>query len=301
MTSNFPSPSGTSPCPGPSGLLSDAVRVPRYLGLRALHHLRGKEGGIAVDSARRHLYFLVPSGAATGWELPHTTVLDAPHALVLPDAGKESGPGPYWLHSPRPGRVHSDAAVLHAALREACGDDGPVTGIEEQPPDTVAEVMCGASSPECTEQPRERPGVAARGQAAMAFPAVPESVRRAREAAARMLAAWRIPRAVDTALLVVSELMTNAVQHTFGQAAELVLTHGSGLLLVEVRDTSSCPPAPVRSVGDAESGRGLHLVHALSTDWGWMPLGTDGKSVWALLPVRAAEDSLHAAPGRLGA
>jgi anti-sigma regulatory factor (Ser/Thr protein kinase) len=284
------------------------VRVPRYLGLRALRHLCGKEGGVAVDPAQRHLYFLVPPGAATGWDLPHTTVLDTPHSLVLPVAGKEAQPGPYWLHSPRPGRVHNDATVLHAALREACGGDGPITGIEEPPPDTVA--VCAVGSPKSAAQARERPGVAACGQAAMVFPAAPESVPGAREAAARTLAAWRIPRAIDTALLVVSELMSNAVQHTAAARAELVLTHGSGLLLVEVRDDSNCPPALVRSIGDAESGRGLQLVHALSTDWGWTPLNTDRKSVWALLPVRAAEqaqparpteESVPAAAGRMGA
>ncbi|CAM5291648.1 hypothetical protein GCM10010329_80980 [Streptomyces spiroverticillatus] len=147
MTSNSPSLASTSPCPGPAGPLSDAVRVPRYLGLRALSHLGGKEGGVAVDPAQRHLYFLVPPGAATGWDLPHTTVLDTPHSLVLPEAGKESQPGPYWLHSPRPGRVHTDATVLHAALREACGGDGPATGIEEPPLDTVAVGGCSAGSP----------------------------------------------------------------------------------------------------------------------------------------------------------
>jgi anti-sigma regulatory factor (Ser/Thr protein kinase) len=127
------------------------------------------------------------------------------------------------------------------------------------------------------------------GQLAVGFAAEAASVKKARERTGAMLAAWKIPRAIDDTLYVVSELVTNAVQHSDGRRVDLVLTYGGGLLLVEVRDRSPQPPVLVRNAGDGEGGRGLQLVHALSTDWGWLPLGQDRKAVWALLAVRRAE------------
>jgi anti-sigma regulatory factor (Ser/Thr protein kinase) len=123
----------------------------------------------------------------------------------------------------------------------------------------------------------------------MGFPAGPAAVGQARERTGRALAAWRIPLVVDDTAAVVSELMTNAVIHTVGRRVELVLTCGDGLLLVEVRDESTLPPTPVRNAGDdAEGGRGLQLVDALASDWGWLPLNQKRKAVWALLAVHRA-------------
>ncbi|MFI5802491.1 ATP-binding protein [Streptomyces sp. NPDC051561] len=128
-------------------------------------------------------------------------------------------------------------------------------------------------------------------QAARGFPTEPASVKRARDLTRSTLAAWRLPAAVDDAVTVVSELMGNAVRHAAGERVELVLTHGGGLLLVEVRDGGARPPVPARPTGDDESGRGLQLVHALASDWGWLPLRGGGKAVWALLEAH------HAAAG----
>ncbi|MCX5206069.1 ATP-binding protein [Streptomyces sp. NBC_00237] len=150
-------------------------------------------------------------------------------------------------------------------------------------------------------EPRNRPSIAARGQMACEMAADGASVRRARERCAHALTAWRIPRAIDDTLYVVSELVTNGVVHTPGLHIELVLTYGDGLLLVEVRDSSAEPPALVRDTGEGEGGRGLQLVHALSSDWGWCPLGPDRKSVWALLAVRRAEFAAVTAQAGSGA
>ncbi|MER7771369.1 ATP-binding protein [Kitasatospora sp. NPDC096140] len=96
----------------------------------------------------------------------------------------------------------------------------------------------------------------------------------------------------ETVVLVVSELVTNAVVHT-GCPAVLRLClpmteeeprEASGSvapLRVEVADASQAAPAP-RHAGadeDATNGRGLELVELLCERWGWYPDGS-GKRVW---------------------
>jgi anti-sigma regulatory factor (Ser/Thr protein kinase) len=94
----------------------------------------------------------------------------------------------------------------------------------------------------------------------------------------------------DTALaealvLVVSELVTNAVVHT-GNRAVLCLQFPVGggdadrrPVRVEVADASERPPRPRHAPGEATNGRGLELVENLCDRWGWFPDG-GGKRVW---------------------
>ncbi|WP_338054721.1 ATP-binding protein [Streptomyces spiramyceticus] len=114
-------------------------------------------------------------------------------------------------------------------------------------------------------------------------------VARVRDELSRCLVAWRIPRAIDDTLLVANELVANALVHTAGDDIGLTATYGDGLLLVEVRDASDEPPSPVADAGLDVCGRGLAMVHALSSDWGWTRRAEGGKSTWALLAVRRAE------------
>ncbi|MFJ3218392.1 ATP-binding protein [Kitasatospora sp. NPDC086801] len=94
----------------------------------------------------------------------------------------------------------------------------------------------------------------------------------------------------ETVVLVVSELVTNAVVHT-GCPAVLRLClpveedqaggEPVGPLRVEVADASRAAPCP-RHAGadeDATNGRGLELVELLCERWGWFPDGS-GKRVW---------------------
>ncbi|MDN0197779.1 SpoIIE family protein phosphatase [Streptomyces sp. S.PNR 29] len=110
---------------------------------------------------------------------------------------------------------------------------------------------------------------------------LPEAVRHARRFTRRTLRTWGVPeRDMDAVLLVVSELVTNALVHTDGQV-RLDLTRVGDRLRVAVADSS--PRAPVRpaSIGwEATGGRGLLLVEALSVAWGTLPV-SGGKQVWS--------------------
>lgn len=125
----------------------------------------------------------------------------------------------------------------------------------------------------------------------------PAEVRRARDWARARLTddcpADRRELPVDTVVLLVSELVTNAVVHT-GRPAVLrlgLLPAGTGAALrVEVADASALPPFRRRARWDETSGRGLELVELLADRWGWRREGA-GKSIWCELDVPVCEHS----------
>jgi anti-sigma regulatory factor (Ser/Thr protein kinase) len=94
---------------------------------------------------------------------------------------------------------------------------------------------------------------------------------------------WELPALLDVLLLVVSELVTNAVRH--GQPpVQLTVTRTPRQLRLEIHDDSSTEP--VRSTGDqpdpdAETGRGIEIVTALADDFGCEQVKDDGKIVYA--------------------
>ncbi len=129
---------------------------------------------------------------------------------------------------------------------------------------------------------------------------LPDAVMHARRFTGRTLRAWGVEEEVDMALLVVSELVTNAIAHTRGEV-RLDLTLAGDRLRIAVNDAS--PRAPVKSASvdwEATGGRGLLLVEALSTSWGSVPL-SGGKQVWselALSPRAPLDDAAADGPGR---
>ena len=98
------------------------------------------------------------------------------------------------------------------------------------------------------------------------------------------IAAWDIPVDTSIAILLTSELVTNAVMHEAGETINLVITCGYGQLGVDVHDTSCELPVPVDGPPDAEAGRGLVLVAGLSSSWGYYRTPT-GKAVYYTLAV----------------
>ncbi|MBX7548560.1 SpoIIE family protein phosphatase [Streptomyces sp. tea 10] len=110
---------------------------------------------------------------------------------------------------------------------------------------------------------------------------VPEAVRHARRFTRRTLRTWGVsPDTLDTALLVVSELVTNALVHTDGQV-RLDLSLVNHRLRLAVADASPRSPVKPTSIGwEATGGRGILLVEAVSAAWGTVPV-SGGKQVWA--------------------
>jgi anti-sigma regulatory factor (Ser/Thr protein kinase) len=104
----------------------------------------------------------------------------------------------------------------------------------------------------------------------------------ARASARAQLAAWGRPDLAADAEAVVSELVANAVQASKRGATpvglRLILTTRS--VFAEVLDYAPGVPTFREAGTEAESGRGLHLVAALSADWGWTP-ASGGKITWA--------------------
>ncbi|GAA3816879.1 ATP-binding protein [Streptomyces phyllanthi] len=98
---------------------------------------------------------------------------------------------------------------------------------------------------------------------------------------------WRLPpRTAEEAVLLVSELVGNAVRHTGARVFGLRMRHRRGWIRVEVRDPSRGLPClmPVQELD--VSGRGLFLVDTMSDRWG-VDLLPRGKTTW--FEMKAAE------------
>jgi anti-sigma regulatory factor (Ser/Thr protein kinase) len=135
--------------------------------------------------------------------------------------------------------------------------------------------------------------------------ALPTAVRLSRLMTAKAMRLWGLPGLIDDAGLVVSELVTNAVQATgttepkpsweqLGPVAAIKVrvTHLGGSISIAVWDNDPTPPASRDAAPDAEGGRGLMIVAALSERWDYYPSAGGGKVVWAELAIP---------PGMLGA
>ncbi|RLL69428.1 ATP-binding protein [Streptomyces sp. Z26] len=125
------------------------------------------------------------------------------------------------------------------------------------------------------------------------LPRTAHGAQRARHALRAQLDAWGVaPEDVETAELVLSELVTNSVRHATNPPDRDVQSRaslsGDGVLRLEVSDACrDRPRVPAERPGpDAECGRGLLLVAALAAEWGVSerPYGI-GKTVWARLKV----------------
>jgi anti-sigma regulatory factor (Ser/Thr protein kinase) len=120
----------------------------------------------------------------------------------------------------------------------------------------------------------------------------------AREAVRTLLEERCERAAIDTATLLVTELVTNAVIHGNGAGASLTLDEvTSGVIHVAVCDRSEDLPQRHPDVPAVEQigGRGLFLIESFATAWGWEPLRV-GKRVWFEVdcPARVSGDAAEA-------
>jgi anti-sigma regulatory factor (Ser/Thr protein kinase) len=110
--------------------------------------------------------------------------------------------------------------------------------------------------------------------------AKPESAATARRFVREVLDAWDCDDAEDLALLLTSEVVSNAVRHAATElSVRLCLDDEATTLRIEVGDGDARLPAIQRPSSDATGGRGLLLVEALSQRWGAERVGA-GKVVW---------------------
>lgn len=131
------------------------------------------------------------------------------------------------------------------------------------------------------------------------FPAVSSTPRAARSFVRIALRAWGQQQLIETAALITSELVTNAVKATLTSTQPEDSPHDLAPVSVElhldddafriaVRDSSTEQPA-LQTVGDdAENGRGLFLVEALSARWDVFFVAS-GKVTWAELALARQE------------
>ncbi|MFG2328791.1 ATP-binding protein [Streptomyces sp. NPDC048604] len=117
------------------------------------------------------------------------------------------------------------------------------------------------------------------------FPAEADAVRAARHAVRDTLRSWSIDASVrDVTVLLVSELVTNSLQHASGPIGVRLVRQqpdgdGHPGLLVEVSDPLPDPPLERSAGPDDEGGRGLQLVACSARRWGTRK-GRSGKTVW---------------------
>ncbi|BBA98383.1 putative regulatory protein [Actinacidiphila reveromycinica] len=114
------------------------------------------------------------------------------------------------------------------------------------------------------------------------LPRIPESVAHARRLVDLALSVWGLSGVQDIAEIVVSELLTNAVQHARRDSVRVTVTRlGDEEVRVAVVDLSRTRPKLRAADADEEGGRGLAIIDGLSRGrWGVDPKPW-GKQVWA--------------------
>ncbi|NED11908.1 ATP-binding protein [Streptomyces sp. SID9124] len=131
-------------------------------------------------------------------------------------------------------------------------------------------------------------------EARVTLPSEPVSVSAARKYVARVLAEWGLPdeaETADTVRLIISELATNAVLHTFGQSptftVDLCLERDEQLRL-GVTDSHPRRPQRLPAAVQQDNGRGMVIIRSLAKEYGGRltvtPTADGGKTVWVTLP-----------------
>jgi anti-sigma regulatory factor (Ser/Thr protein kinase) len=129
------------------------------------------------------------------------------------------------------------------------------------------------------------------GTISFVLPSAPESVRIARWFVRAALGFHGLGEYADNAVMITSELVTNAIQHASahsGHAVGVTLTCPWNQAVVGIVVTDSSPEGPVmhETPSTSERGRGLQVVAELSDYWGWHP-EPGGKAVYAMIAKKA--------------
>jgi DNA-binding NarL/FixJ family response regulator len=196
--------------------------------------------------------------------------------------------------------LRPDIVVLDLGLPDLAGGE-VLTGIRSISPASKVVVFSGTETPDrawIAEQVEgyvtkgdeidylvdllESVGKPAAWEAVLELPQALTSASRARRFVADTVKSWKLDQILDDALLVASELATNAVTHA-DSSCRIRLSLNPASLRIDVLDTGAGTPEPQMAGGTEEHGRGLHLVAALTMAWGLETVPGDGKLVWAEL------------------
>ncbi|MEU1791383.1 SpoIIE family protein phosphatase [Streptomyces sparsogenes] len=178
--------------------------------------------------------------------------------------------------------VPDDLDALAEALVQAV--HGPpshhTTGhLADRREDDIALLLIRRDAEVCLVGPGSAP---VRRTAATVAQAEPERIAEVRQQLRDMLHDWADRDQVESAVLMLSEMVTNVLVHTDGDAllvAEVSGRPGSRRLRLDVADGSDELPHRRRPGELASSGRGLMLMEVLADAWGVDPRG-DGKCIW---------------------
>ncbi len=131
-------------------------------------------------------------------------------------------------------------------------------------------------------------------ESSLTLPSAPVSVAEARRYVTDVLAEWGLPdgtEAADAVRLIVSELATNAVQHTFGRSPSFtvdVRLDRDERLWIGVTDDHPRWPKRLPAAVQQDNGRGIVIVRFLAAESGGQvtvePTAAGGKTVWITLP-----------------
>ncbi|MFD5558695.1 ATP-binding protein [Streptomyces sp. NPDC127068] len=109
-----------------------------------------------------------------------------------------------------------------------------------------------------------------------------QRVRHMRRITRAQLCRWGLTALADSAVLVVSELVTNAILYGGGGSVALRVEHRPDELLIEVTDEGQVVPVPRVAEREDESGRGLLLIACVAEAWG---VSDDGGTKWCSLAL----------------
>ncbi|MFP1628465.1 ATP-binding protein [Streptomyces sp. 5K101] len=138
-------------------------------------------------------------------------------------------------------------------------------------------------------------------EASVTLPSDPASVSAARKYVTDVVCGWGLTdgtEAVDTLRLIVSELATNAVQHTFGQSPTFTVDlrlERDERLRIGVTDSHPRWPRRLPAAVRQDNGRGMVIIRSLTAQYGGRlsvtPTEEGGKTVWIALPWTAPVQS----------
>lgn len=173
------------------------------------------------------------------------------------------------------------------ALVLLVGDDGLTEWSSRYPRHQIVMTLrriAGAIEAEYSPAPKDAPMLV------RSFPGKPEQVRQAREMVRAFLNGMPC---TDDAVLVVSELAANAVQHSLSRIGEFIVCVevNQACIYVEVTDEGGPWFSPDLDAVPEEHPHGLEIVTRLSRDWGVDPVESGHRAVWAKVPIQAARPS----------